>query len=309
MFSINGQTHSSCEPRNVESQGMGHNRFMTPTINSGESEYCNSDLASHDNNSDLHSHPKSKSTNWVSGTLFLHASCQKNGKCATCREQLTSNMLGRPKYHYCRYTGALHCDSCHQLEMAVIPHRVLQDLDCRPAKVCKAAKRYLDQMFDIPCISISMFNSDVIQKNRMLKDLSISLKQLEYMSKYVEICSNRERLEQTIGDLKRLLTLRGLLSLHDIVEVLLNDLGQRISKLCDIVGKHIIECGNCKSSAHQCSICKSTELLFEFQKTTFVCKCGEMCHHKCSELHRSQCSRTKKRLMFSTNPQSFYKPE
>ena len=111
---------------------------------------------------------------------------KQQSRCASCGSELKRNLLshGASRYHYCRFTGLIHCVECHRKERAVIPHRVLHDLDCRPSYVCCAAKEYLDRMHSIPCLSLSDFaQSQKVQSHPKVAALKKVVFELEEIKK------------------------------------------------------------------------------------------------------------------------------
>ena len=102
---------------------------------------------------------------------------EQRGRCASCGSELKRTLLSASRYHYCRFTGLIHCVECHRKDRAVIPHRVLHELDCRPSYVCCAAKQYLDRMHSIPCITLKEFgqNEKVQNHPKLLKRKKVSV--------------------------------------------------------------------------------------------------------------------------------------
>ena len=77
--------------------------------------------------------------------------------------------------------GKLYCEKCHKLDMSVIPCRVLYKLDCRPSKVCRKAKTFLDGIYSIPCLEMKMFDNKIIDQNQKLQKLKMLMSQLRTM--------------------------------------------------------------------------------------------------------------------------------
>ena len=209
---------------------------------------------------------------------------EQNFHCATCGLVLKSNFLRRARYHYCRYLGLIHCNECHKNERAVIPHRVLHDLDCKPATVCCAAKQYLDQMYNIPCIQLSQFSQDnKIQNNKKIIQLKKILFELTNIMKYINVCRDKnDLLDNIYNEYKPWLKHTDCLSLRDCVNIISFNTGDKLQILSNKLQKHIkIECDMCRLKGSYCEICKNQQqIIYSFQyKQVEQCKICKACFH------------------------------
>ena len=186
----------------------------------------------------------------------------------------------------------LHCGECHVMDMAVIPHRVLNDYNCKPSKVCKSAKHYLDNMYKIPLITINMFNTKLIKQKskkitKKLLKTEIILKRLSIIKQYMNSCRNFKNFIETdikIKEYKHFIKNAGLLSLNDVVNIILFDTHLKLDKLCKILIRHIThDCQMCRLRGHFCEICNDQYVIYPFQfEIVYQCtKCKGCFHKKC----------------------------
>lgn len=59
---------------------------------------------------------------------------------------------------YCEYTGLYYCSDCHHNETSVVPAHVLHAWDFRPFRVCRSAKRVLDEVYHLPAFAVLDIN-------------------------------------------------------------------------------------------------------------------------------------------------------
>ena len=225
---------------------------------------------------------------------------EQNFHCATCGLVLKSNFLRRARYHYCRYTGLIHCNECHKNERAVIPHRVLHDLDVKPATVCCAAKQYLDQMYNIPCITVEHFGqASKVQNHKKIQQLKKILFELEHIKKYLDVCRDKtDLLDNIYPEYKPWIKHVNSLSLRDCVNILSFNTGDKLQIFSNKLQKHIlIECDMCRGKGFYCEICNDQKVIYSFQfGKVEECKICKACFHtKCWENVNKECPRCKRR--------------
>merc|ERR1712129_206488 len=182
-------------------------------------------------------------------------------------------------------------------ERAVIPHRVLHELDCRPDTVCCAAKRYLDRMYNIPCIAFSEFGlSDRVQQNKKIKQLQRVLFELTHIKKYLDVCRDKSNVISTIyKEYRHHIKYAGSLSLRDCVNIVSFNTGSKLEKLSNKLQKHIrSECDQCRANGFYCEICRdSAEIIFSFEygKVEQCTICNACFHFECWHKENQNCPR------------------
>jgi len=191
---------------------------------------------------------------------------KQDGLCASCGARLIKNMFGRPLYHYCRYLGSLHCQNCIKNDKAIVPARVIHEIDCNMKKVSVKAKVYLDRMLNMPCISILMFTDEVVQRSRELKSLKMLVEQLRHIRQFIEVCRHKDAHYQNLNDQKiNYLMQSSMLTLQEVVDCIKGDFLKHLSSCTNKLKKHIKrECTICKLRGHFCEICKDATVIYSF---------------------------------------------
>lgn len=191
---------------------------------------------------------------------------KQNGLCASCGARLIKNMFGRPLYHYCRYLGSLHCPNCIKNDRAIVPARVIHEIDCNMKKVSVKAKVYLDRMLNMPCISILMFTDEVVQRSRELKTLKLLVEQLRHIRQFIEVCRHKDAHYQKLNDQNiNYLMQSSMLTLQEVVDCIKGDFLKHLSSCTNKLKKHIKrECTICKLRGHFCEICKDATVIYSF---------------------------------------------
>eukprot|EP01138_Halocafeteria_seosinensis_P015046 gb/GECG01015358.1/.p1 GENE.gb/GECG01015358.1/~~gb/GECG01015358.1/.p1 ORF type:complete len:1503 (+),score=260.74 gb/GECG01015358.1/:1-4509(+) len=92
-------------------------------------------------------------------------------QCAICGATQTTGMFGRPAI-YCNYLELLVCKPDFGDSMRPLPWRMVQKLDVRKFKVCKAAAAFLDSVWNVPLVSFPQMAKKVYQKNAKLMELT-----------------------------------------------------------------------------------------------------------------------------------------
>jgi len=210
---------------------------------------------------------------------------RQNGLCDSCGAALGKNMFGRPLYHYCRYLGSLHCQNCIKNDRAVVPARVIHEIDCNMKKVSVKAKTYLDSMLNIPCISIAMFSDEVIQRSKELQKLRRLVEQLRHIRQFIEVCRHKDAHYQQLNDQNISYLMRSsMLTLKEIVDCIKGDFLKHLSSCTNKLMKHIkSECTICKLRGHFCEICKDHTVIYSFDiEKVIQCQgCKNIFHLEC----------------------------
>merc|ERR1711933_184531 len=163
---------------------------------------------------------------------------------------------------------------------AVIPYQVLTKLNYKSMSVCVAAKEFLEEMYNVPCITMSMFaKNKKIEKNKKIKRLKKILFQLKYIKTYLnEEC--KDIIYKKYDEYKHWMIYDGLLSLKDCVDVLSKNILNKLEIFSEKLQKHIVnECNVCKLKGNQCGICQNeNDMIYIFQYENVVyCKECQSC--------------------------------
>lgn len=214
---------------------------------------------------------------------------EQKGLCASCGSTLKKNVFGRPFYHYCRYLGSLHCQKCIKKDKAIIPARVIHELDCNHKKVSLRAKKYLDRMEDMPCISLKMFSAEILARSKELRSLAICIDKLRHIGQFIEICRYREAHYQQLNDqhIDHLLQ-SNMLTIGQVVGCIKGDFLRHLELCIAKLVWHIkLECTLCKLRGHFCEICKQPRVIYSFdvQHVVQCGKCLNIFHRDCWEKH------------------------
>ena len=143
---------------------------------------------------------------------------------------------------------------------------MLNDLNTKPAKVCKKAKKYLDMMYDMPIISLqTMLNKEILENNIKLRALDMLCDQMSRMYDFVQICRQCNDILDDFPKYRHYFQQHGLLSLKDLCNAInQTDYLLLIQKMVEKVGLHIThECHKCRNQGHFCEICKQSKLIFK----------------------------------------------
>eukprot|EP00047_Mylnosiga_fluctuans_P014403 m.38213 g.38213 ORF g.38213 m.38213 type:complete len:541 (+) comp5490_c0_seq3:95-1717(+) len=206
----------------------------------------------------------------------------QSNRCKSC------GMLATPvtfkTFRYCDYLGKYFCASCHSMQTAVIPARVLRYWDFAPRPVCEFSHQLLARMFGEPVYNVANVNAGLYVQAKELNNARELRSQLLRCKPYLVSCSRADPSliaaldyrAQSDGDLD-------LYSMRDLVSI---KSGQYVKDMRDLIARceaHILKCVVCRELGYVCEVCKSKELLYPFQSAA-IHKC-----EKCKNLYHAAC--------------------
>eukprot|EP00210_Caulerpa_lentillifera_P001930 g1855.t1 len=92
----------------------------------------------------------------------------QHGSCPGCQGYLPSishnkpMFKGSPSPRKCEYTELLYCHSCHHLDSALLPSKILNEWDFRKSLVSVGAKKYILSIFPHPVLCINSVNPGLL---------------------------------------------------------------------------------------------------------------------------------------------------
>jgi len=187
----------------------------------------------------------------------------QNGKCATCQGKLSNRLFSR--WFRCRYTGALYCPNCHDMQKRPMPWRLVGDLNPRPSYVCRFAQEYLDNLALVPMLSMDRLRPGFPVGSPGFEDIHQLRKRLAKAKVFLSKCHEGERVvnaylaqHDTHNDRQHLLKDGPMLymySLRDLVQGIDGRLIKWLRECFDTIVKHKDTCGICVHFCRMSCVC------------------------------------------------------
>ncbi|XP_014240512.1 differentially expressed in FDCP 8 homolog isoform X1 [Cimex lectularius] len=211
-------------------------------------------------------------------------------KCFECENPINFVQRGNNEARKCDYSGRYFCKSCHWNSLSVIPARIMHNWDFEPKPVSQAAYQLIKMTKERPLIILDNSLYPLIEELNKIKKMR---EQLGHMKLYISTC--RSSLES--GFHKRELEWRrhlvhntDIFSLDDLNDLHNGQLRMKIESIHSKLKKHIKEdCEVCKGRGFFCEYCKSTEVIFPFDNSVYICPKCEYVQHKHCWMTRNAC--------------------
>jgi len=209
-------------------------------------------------------------------------------RCQDCSKSVGA-LFGVPRV--CMYTRKYYCDACHNnLDVSVIPARLLYNWDATLYKVAKSSMIFLQSVSTKPIININTFSPN-LSKIAPVIDIAQRLrKQLIYLSAYLSACSkaNQEGIKVSLAEIvwprEYLYTETEMYSINDVYQLHTGELITTLTSAVKLCTDHVARCLVCSGRGFICEICRDKKPVYPFNlDTTSQCRdCHTVFHSHCS---------------------------
>ncbi|XP_033152357.1 uncharacterized protein LOC117135904 [Drosophila mauritiana] len=218
--------------------------------------------------------------------------------CKSCQHPLG---IGYSNFQVCAFSGSYYCNSCMDVEMQLIPARIIYNWDFRKYSVSKRAATFLAEFRSHPFLDMQLLNPRIYFASDAMAELQSLRIRLNFIRAYLYTCapSSIELLQNQFAGREYLYEHIHLYSIADLALIQRGVLCQQLQKAFKLGEAHVLKCRLCHLKGFICEICQSPRVLYPFHiSTTFRClACGAVFHAEC--LNEKQpcpkCERIRKR--------------
>lgn len=200
---------------------------------------------------------------------------------------------GTEEARQCDYTGAFYCNKCHWNDAVVIPSRVVANWDFEPRKVCRATKSLLKLMSHRAILNIQRLNPMLFTYIDELSEIRKRRNEILIMKKVFLECQDamREKFLLKLKHRQHFVENSDVYSMQDLIDAHQDVLLPELTKIHALFAQHIkSDCNFCKEKGMACKICKSDEILYQFDSTAHVCPtCSSIVHIHCFQVKNQKC--------------------
>ncbi|XP_022211753.2 run domain Beclin-1-interacting and cysteine-rich domain-containing protein [Drosophila obscura] len=213
---------------------------------------------------------------------------RQGNRCAGCGMRVARQY--QHHFRYCSYLGKYMCTGCHRNQISAIPAKILQNWDFRCYPVSSFAYRLIEQMYTFPLFHVPDLNAQLYVKHKDLATARRRRLQLQSVRKFIGNCRFAAREQAFFNAIPVHLTQDpNMWSMCDFVDVQNSSMSRSIKELILLSEQHVHNCVLCVGRAFVCEYCKSSELLYPWQRKIERCAgCGACSHHSCWKARRSE---------------------
>jgi len=223
---------------------------------------------------------------------------QRNAKCPGCDAVLSHGLFSTARL--CSYFCAYYCGKCHVGDEAVIPARLVHQLDVKPYPVCSEARGHIHQYYRSPQLDMKALNPAAYRYSSTLEKAGKLRRQLKYLGDYVKTCRNKETLLNLMDGRQYMLDSLNVYSLRDLIDALSGSLLPFMYNIMEKFIAHVTKtCMTCKGKGFYCEFCNSGDLLFSWMvlrssECTVCPHCKSLAHAKCYKKGNGDCPKCKR---------------
>ncbi|KAI8035929.1 hypothetical protein M5D96_011360 [Drosophila gunungcola] len=195
--------------------------------------------------------------------------------CKSCQHPLG---IGYSNFQVCAFSGSYYCSSCMDVEMQLIPARIIYNWDFR-----------------------KLLNPRIYFASDAMAELQSLRIRLNFIRAYLYTCapSSIDLLQHQFSGREYLYEHIHLYSIADLALIQRGVLCQQLQKAFKLGEAHVLKCRLCHLKGFICEICQSPRVLYPFHiSTTFRClTCGAVFHAECLNDKQPcpKCDRIRKR--------------
>ncbi|KAH8356286.1 hypothetical protein KR200_007518 [Drosophila serrata] len=219
--------------------------------------------------------------------------------CKSCQHPLG---IGYSNFQVCAFSGNYYCNSCMDVELQLIPARIIYNWDFRKYSVSKRAATFLAEFRSQPFLDLQLLNPSIYFASDAMAELQSLRIRLNFIRAYLYTCApptSIELLQNQFSGREYLYEHIHQYSIADLGLIQRGVLCQQLQKAFKLGEAHVLKCRLCQLKGFICEICQSPRVLYPFHiSTTFRClACGAVFHAEC--LNEKQpcpkCERKRKR--------------
>jgi len=209
-------------------------------------------------------------------------------RCQDCSKSVGA-LFGAPRV--CMFTRKYYCETCHNnLDVSVIPARLLYNWDATLYKVAKSSMIFLQSVSTKPIININTFSPNLSKVAPVIDIAQRLRKQLIYLSAYLSACSkaNQEGIKVTLAEIvwprEYLYTETEMYSINDVNQLHSGELITTLTAAVKLCIDHVARCLICSGRGFICEICRDKKPVYPFNlDSTSQCRdCHTVFHSNCS---------------------------
>ncbi|XP_017123689.1 uncharacterized protein LOC108143682 [Drosophila elegans] len=218
--------------------------------------------------------------------------------CKSCQHPLG---IGYSNFQVCAFSGGYYCSSCMDVEMQLIPARIIYNWDFRKYSVSKRAATFLAEFRSHPFLDMQLLNPRIYFASDAMAELQSLRIRLNFIRAYLYTCapSSIDLLQHQFSGREYLYEHIHLYSIADLALIQRGVLCQQLQKAFKLGEAHVLKCRLCHLKGFICEICQSPRVLYPFHiSTTFRClTCGAVFHAECLNDKQPcpKCDRIRKR--------------
>jgi len=172
----------------------------------------------------------------------------------------------------CAFSGSYYCNSCMDVEMQLIPARIIYNWDFRKYSVSKRAATFLAEFRSHPFLDMQLLNPRIYFASDAMAELQSLRIRLNFIRAYLYTCapSSIELLQNQFAGREYLYEHIHLYSIADLALIQRGVLCQQLQKAFKLGEAHVLKCRLCHLKGFICEICQSPRVLYPFHiSTTF----------------------------------------
>ncbi|KAH8358258.1 hypothetical protein KR084_010691 [Drosophila pseudotakahashii] len=218
--------------------------------------------------------------------------------CKSCQHPLG---IGYSNFQVCAFSGSYYCSNCMDVELQLIPARIIYNWDFRKYSVSKRAATFLAEFRSHPFLDMQLLNPRIYFASDAMAELQSLRIRLNFIRAYLYTCapSSIELLQNQFAGREYLYEHIHLYSIADLSLIQRGVLCQQLQKAYKVGEGHVLKCRLCQLKGFICEICQSPRVLYPFHiSTTFRClTCGAVFHAECLNDKQPcpKCERIRKR--------------
>ncbi|SPP72742.1 uncharacterized protein LOC117579044 [Drosophila guanche] len=218
--------------------------------------------------------------------------------CKSCQHPLG---IGYTNFQVCAFSGSYYCNSCMDVEMQLIPARIIYNWDFRKYSVSKRAATFLAEFRSQPFLDMQLLNPSIYFASDAMAELQSLRIRLNFIRAYLYTCAptSIELLQNHFCGREYLYEHIHQYSIADLGMIQRGGLCQQLQKAFKLGEAHVLKCRLCQLKGFICEICQSPRVLYPFHiSTTFRCvTCGAVFHAECLNEQQPcpKCERLRKR--------------